>query len=459
MATNGNTGYTNGIAGLKFEHTPMAEIDQIHAELTAAFESGIMYPLEKRRHELAGMARMLSENAERWSAAITADVHKPLYQSALHEVTALYPALTAIEELDEWAKPLVPKVSDRFQSYNPVLYKVPKGVVLLITPWNYPVWLTLANVISALAAGNCAVVKPSELAPTVSALMFELAPKYLDPKVVRFVNGGVKETTRLLELKFDHIFYTGNGVVGRIIAAAAAKTLTPVTLELGGKSPVVIDPENFDPLLVARRILFGKLNNAGQTCVAPDYILCPESVLPALLEGMGKVMKEFFPDTDGDAYKHKDYGRIVNERHFNRVQSLIERSHGKVIFGEKRSDPATYAVAPVVIQTDGNDSLMGEELFAPVYPLIPVKDVDDAIKFINSRDHPLALYVFTQSAEVKQKYGRSVGKFGFDEFTHFRASIDVPAAAESQFALRYPPYTLDKMSIVDSIVKPSIPEV
>ncbi|KZO93257.1 aldehyde dehydrogenase [Calocera viscosa TUFC12733] len=492
MASNGYTNAVNGHSGVQFEHTSMKDVDKIHAELTESFDTGIMYPLEKRKHELAGMARMLSENADRWKEAITADVHKPDFQALLHEISIVHAAISAINDLDEWAKPLVPTVSDRYHSYKPVLYKVPKGVILLITPWNYPIALTLGNVISALAAGNCVVVKPSELAPTVSALMAELGPKYLDSKVVRFINGGVKETTRLLELKFAHIFYTGNGAVGRIVAAAAAKSLTPVTLELGGKSPVVVDPENFDPLLVARRILWGKLNNAGQTCVSPDYILCPESIQPALLEAMGQAMKEFFPDTNGVAFKHKDFGRIVNERHFQRVQSLIDRSHGEVVFGEKKSDPATYSVAPLVIKTDGNDSLMGEELFAPVFPLISVKDVDDAIKFINSRDHPLALYVFTQSPEVKQKfiartrsgslvfndtweqlsvevplggfgesgYGQSVGRFGFDQFTHFRPSIDVPMEAEESLWLRYPPYTPAKMAIANKVAKPkNIPDI
>ncbi|EJT97620.1 ALDH-like protein, partial [Dacryopinax primogenitus] len=378
----------------------MEDIPKIHAGLVDSFDSGIMYPIAKRKRELAALARMLSENEDRWAAAITADVHKPHYQSLLYEVVIVNSALAVIDQLDEWTQPVVPKVSDHFRSYNPVLYPTPKGVILLIAPWNYPVTLTLYNVISVLAAGNCVIIKPSELAPTVAALMAELVPKYLDPAVARVVNGGVKETTRLLELRFDHIFYTGNGTVGRIVAAAAARHLTPLTLELGGKSPVVIDTNDFDPLLVARRILWGKLMNAGQTCVAPDYILCPESAQPALLEAMGLVLKEFFPDTNGQPFHHKDFGRLVNERHFNRVQKLIERSHGEAVFGKKQSDPTTYAVHPLVIKTDGEDSLMSEELFAPVLPLISIKDTDDAIKFINARDHPLALYVFTQSQEV-----------------------------------------------------------
>ncbi|KZO93256.1 aldehyde dehydrogenase [Calocera viscosa TUFC12733] len=491
MASNGKLNGTNGHAALPEWHsTPLEEIPKIHKDLIASFRTGIMWPLAKRKQQLAAMARMMTEQGDLWAKAIYADLGKPEFQANLFEIGIAHQAVRAIADLDEWTAPLKPDVHERHAEWNPTVYKIPKGVVLIISPWNYPLTLTMQPLVSALAAGNCAVIKPSELAPHVSALMAELVPKYFDPGVVRLVNGGVKETTRLLELKFDHIFYTGNGAVGRIIAQAAARHLTPITLELGGKSPVVIEPEGLDFKLVAKRILNGKLANAGQTCVAPDYILCPEAAQKPLMEAMTAAMGDFFHETDGKALHSPHYGRIVNARHFQRVQNLVEKSTGKVVFGEKQTDPERYAMEPIVIKTDGEDDLMKEEIFGPVFPLITVKDVDEAINFIEDRDHPLSLYVFTKSEETKQKFisrtrsgglvfndtmeqlavglqfggigesgmGYTVGKAGYDQFTHYRGSVDVPYEHEEAVSLRYPPYTKEKIDLAKIIARPAVPE-
>ncbi|KZT58840.1 aldehyde dehydrogenase [Calocera cornea HHB12733] len=494
MATNGkvNGNGANGHAALPEWHsTPLAEIPKLHADLDASFRSGIMWPLAKRKQELAAMARMMTENAELWARAIYADLGKPEFQANLYEIGVSHQALTAIAQLDEWAAPAKPAVPERHAKWSPTVYKVPKGVVLIISPWNYPLTLTIQPLIAALAAGNCALIKPSELAPHFSALLADLVPKYFDPGVVRLVNGGVEETTRLLELKWDHIFYTGNGAVGRIIARAAAQHLTPITLELGGKSPVVIDPTGLDLDIVAKRILHGKLPNAGQTCVAPDYILCPEASQKPLMAAFTKTMEEWFHETGGKALRSPHYGRIVNERHFRRVQGLVERSKGEVVFGEKQTDPERYAIEPIAIKTDGEDDLMKEEIFGPVFPLITIKDVDDAINFIESRDHPLSLYVFTKNEETKQKFiartrsgglvfndtmdqmgiglpfggvgesgmGYSVGRAGYEQFTHLRASVDVPDNDEEAVSFRYPPYTEEKVNLAKVLSRPEVPEV
>ncbi|EJT97619.1 aldehyde dehydrogenase [Dacryopinax primogenitus] len=494
MASAGTNG-TNGVSGHAplpaYKETPIDEIPQIHADLVKSFRTAIMWPLAKRKEQLAAMANMMKENADAWSRAIYADLGKPELQAQLFEIAISNQAVNAIHELEEWTAPIKPDVHERHSEWQPTVYKIPFGVVLIISPWNYPLTLTMQPLVAALAAGNCVVLKPSELAPNVSALMAELVPKYFDPRVVRLVNGGVKETTRLLELKWDRIFYTGNGTVGRIIAQAAAKHLTPVTLELGGKSPVVIDPEGLDFTLVAKRILHGKLANAGQTCVAPDYILCPEASQKPLMQAMTAAMSEFFEETGGKALNNRHYGRIVNKRHFKRIKNLVDKSKGEVVFGEKQTDPERYAMEPLVIKTTGDDDLMGEEIFGPVFPLITIKDVDDAINFIEDRDHPLSLYVFTKSEETKQKFvsrtrsggivfndtmeqlavglpfggigesgmGYTVGRAGFESMMHLRASVDIPYEHEEAVSLRYPPYTQEKVDIARMIAQPHVPEV
>jgi len=335
----------------------------------------------------------------------------------------------------------------------------------------------------AIAAGNAAVLKPSEVVPHCSALLAELVPLYLDNELFKVVNGAVPETTKLLELKWDHILYTGNGRVGRIVAAAAAKHLTPVTLELGGKSPCVVDP-NANMMLTARRILWGKFSNAGQTCVAPDYVLIPKEGHAALIEAFRAVYKEFYPDDPRGSI-----ARLVSRNHFNRVSKLLAASKGEVILGGDTDETDKYIAPTVVDNVTGDDSLMTEEIFGPVLPIIQVESVDEAIKFINARDHPLVIYTWGQNSKFHTKvfdntrsggaianevlvhsameilpfggvgesgYGAHRGKYTFDTFTHHRSTMDVPGWMDWILKNRYPPYTTAKESFISKFTFPTL---
>jgi acyl-CoA reductase-like NAD-dependent aldehyde dehydrogenase len=335
----------------------------------------------------------------------------------------------------------------------------------------------------AIAAGCPAVVKFSEVVPASAALMQELFPKYLDPKVVRFVNGGIPQTTALLEKRWGHIFYTGNGIVGRIVATAAAKTLTPCTLELGGKSPTIIDPE-FDLKIAARRILWGKIQNSGQLCVAPDYVLTTKECEPKLVEAFKEVLAEFYPQ---GAQASEAYSRMANNRHYKRVETTLQNTKGKVVIGGNRDEQDKFIEPTIVTDVGKDDILMQDELFAPVIPIITVKDMDEAIEYINDGENPLALYLFTTNPELKQKvidytlsgnvvindtlqqiaapdlpfggvgesgYGLSYGRFIYDGFTHLRTVVDVPPEAEPFFGFRYPPYTAEKADMLKAAMAP-----
>lgn len=285
----------------------------------------------------------------------------------------------------------------------------PLGVVLVIAPWNYPAQLLLAPMLGALAAGNAVVVKPSELAPATSAFVARRLPEYLDTDAVAVVEGGIPETTALLAERFDHIFYTGNGTVGRIVMTAAAQHLTPVTLELGGKSPAFVD-RDADLSVVADRLARGKFLNAGQTCVAPDYVLTDPETARALEPVLAKAVEGLYGT---DAATSTEYGRIVNERHFDRLSGLLDS--GRVVVGGG-SDRATKYIAPTVLaDVDPDSPVMGEEIFGPVLPIVTVPGLDEAVEFINDRDKPLALYVFTESDVTRERLAAetSSGGLGF----------------------------------------------
>ena len=296
--------------------------------------------------------------------------------------------------LSRWTKPK--RVGGMRLLGRSQIVQDPLGVVLIISPWNYPVQLLFSPLVGALAAGNAVVLKPSEVTPHTSAVLAKHVPDYLDTEAVALVEGAVEETTALLAERFDHIFYTGNGTVGRIVMEAAAKHLTPVTLELGGKSPCIVD-DDVDVETTARRIAWGKFMNAGQTCVAPDYLLVHEDREEALVEALGKAIREFYGD---DPRESADFGRIVNGRHQQRVARFLK--DGDVVVGGQTDESQNY-VAPTLLRNVSPDSdAMREEIFGPVLPILKVKDVAEAIRFVNEREKPLALYVFSNDERVQQ---------------------------------------------------------
>jgi aldehyde dehydrogenase (NAD+) len=267
-------------------YTPLEEIEKAHRELRKGFESGKLKSIAYRKYQLLQLGYLVQDNAKRFEEALASDLGRPALEAKFLEIGAtIGEAKTCYDNVEKWAKPESPPFSLNFTPMRPVIRKEAKGVVLIISPFNYPLWLTLSPAAGAIAAGNAICLKPSEQSPAVSSLLAELIPKYLDNDLIRVVNGGIPESTKILELQWDHILYTGGYRVAKIVSAAAAKHLTPVSLELGGKSPVVIDP-GCDLQMAARRILWGKFVNAGQTCVAPDYVLVPRDFQDKFIEAL-----------------------------------------------------------------------------------------------------------------------------------------------------------------------------
>jgi len=469
------------------QYTPLEDINKLHATLRAGHNSGKLRSIEYRKYQLLQLAYLVKDNAKRFEEALTADLGRPVLETYFFEINSTIGDIKAIHSsVEKWAKPTKPPFSLNFAAMRPVIYKEAKGIVLIISPFNYPLWLSVPPLAGAIAAGNSVLLKPSESTAAVSALFAELIPKYMDPDVLAVVNGAIPETTRLLELPWDHILYTGNGRVGKIVATAAAKHLTPVTLELGGKSPVIIDP-NCDLETAARRILWGKVVNAGQTCVAPDYILVPRSFQDKFIDALIAQYKQFYPDGQ---IKDDQFSNLVSPGAFRRVKGLLDATKGQIVIGGETIEEKKYIAPTIVKDVTAEDALMSEEIFGPVLPIVPIADIDEAITFINERDHPLALYVFSRDDEIKKKvfrntksgaavanetvihcavdglpfggvgpsgYGAHTGKYTFDIFTHLRSSIDPPSWVDKILGFRFPPYTSKKLKTAETALGVSLP--
>ncbi|QQM45804.1 aldehyde dehydrogenase family protein [Streptomyces liliifuscus] len=390
--------------------TPEQPVDVV-ARLRATFRTGRTKPVVWRTTQLRRLRELLTTHGEDLAAALHADLGKSSTEAFRTEINFVVREIDhTLEHLDDWLRPESAPVpahlgedATAWTQYDPL------GVVLVIAPWNYPAQLLLAPMVGALAAGNAVVVKPSELAPATSAFLARFLPEYLDTDAVAVVEGGIPETTALLAERFDHIFYTGNGTVGRIVMTAAAQHLTPVTLELGGKSPAFVD-RDADLSVVADRLARGKFLNAGQTCVAPDYVLTDPETARALEPALVKAVEDLY---GSDASTSTEYGRIINERHFDRLSGLL--GSGRVVVGGG-SDRATKYIAPTVLaDVDPDSPVMGEEIFGPVLPIVTVPGLDEALEFINDRDKPLALYVFTESDVTRERLAAetSSGGLGF----------------------------------------------
>jgi aldehyde dehydrogenase (NAD+) len=444
------------------------------ADLEATFETEHTMSRQWRVRQLEALERMMVECEQELLEALAADLGK-------HALEAWSTEISYVADSAKYCRRNLKKWMKRRRVSTPLLGKPgkswlepePLGVVLIIGAWNYPLQLTLAGAAAAIAAGNCVVIKPSELAPATSEITARLVPKYLDPECVKVVEGSVAETTALLELPWDHILYTGGGHVGRIVMAAAAKHLTPVTLELGGKSPCVVMPDA-DLLTTARRIVWGKYTNAGQTCIAPDYVLVDEATEQKLVPLLQQAVTEMF----GDDPQHSDsYGRIVNERHFERVARLIDSGH--VAIGGQ-TDKASRYIAPTVLTGVEPDSpVMQEEIFGPVLPLVRIDSLEEAIHFIRAADKPLAAYIFTKNEDSEKRFielvsccnmcindammfmtvhelpfggvgpsgmGNYSGEYGFRTFSHMKAVMR--RGWWPDFDLRYAPYTEKKFRML-----------
>uniref|UniRef100_A0A8B9K5S8 Aldehyde dehydrogenase n=1 Tax=Astyanax mexicanus TaxID=7994 RepID=A0A8B9K5S8_ASTMX len=438
-----------------------------------AFQTGRSKPLDYRIQQLKKLKCFIAEKQKEITDALKKDLNKSENGTKFYELLGLEGEINlAISKLSEWASPR--PVDKNLLTISDEVYVLPEplGVVLIIGAWNYPFAVTFQPLVGAIAAGNAAVIKPSEVSAHTAKVM-ELLPLYLDPEMYPVVTGGVPETQELLKQRFDYIFYTGNSTVGKLIMEAAAQHLTPVTLELGGKSPCYID-KNCDLAVACRRITWGKYVNCGQTCIAPDYILCEPSIQDKVVEEIRKCIKEFYTD---DPKTFTDYGRIINQRHFKRIMALLDGS--KVAIGGENDESQCY-IAPTVLRDVTPDSkVMQEEIFGPVLPIIPVNGLNEAIQFINEREKPLALYVFSSSNKVINQMiketssgglvandclihftlsdlpfggvgnsgmGHYHGKYTFDQLSHLRGCLIKKLNMERVNQMRYPPHSDRKLN-------------
>eukprot|EP00755_Sulcionema_specki_P006384 Sspe_Gene.35307::Locus_17115_Transcript_1_1_Confidence_1.000_Length_1573::g.35307::m.35307/K00128/ALDH; aldehyde dehydrogenase (NAD+) len=440
---------TKGLAGVRdgAGEAEMPDYSDLLGDLRANFRAGRTRELAWRKEQLHKVKTMMLENKEAITEAVRADHGGPKFRGMI-EIACVEEVNHALANVAEWMKPVHVKT----KGAKAEIRMEPKGVILLIAPWNYPISLVMAPLAAMIAAGNCVVIKPSEVSPNSAECIRQLVTKYMDPGCVRVVLGGVPETKGLLKQRWDHILYTGNGAIGREVMRAAAEHLTPVTLELGGKSPVIID-ETASVKEAVKRITMGKWLNCGQTCIAPDYVVVHRDQAEAVIQGLAGAVKQMF------AKGSSDYGRVISERHVHRLLHLLRTTKGKVVTGgadqvdvKKRFVPPTIIVSPSLA-----DPVMQEEIFGPILPIIPVSSTSDALKVISEVcATPLALYMFSEDKEAVQHVldrtrsggvsinttidhyntpllpfggigesgiGAYHGRYGFEEFTHRRAVL------------------------------------
>lgn len=357
---------------------------------------------DKRIKRLDSLKKLLQENEAYFYDALNMDLGKSSFESYLTEIALLYEEIKEAKScLREWMAPR--KVGSPlavFPCRSEVTFRA-LGTVLIISPWNYPLQLTFCPLIGALAAGNNVVLKPSEVTPHVSGLIAELVPKYFDCYEVSVVEGGVEETSVLLAQNFAHIFFTGSTAVGKIIMQKAAQNLTPVTLELGGKSPCLIFEEK-DFELAVKRVIWGKFMNAGQTCVAPDYVLLPKGKFEHFLGLAKKWIKEFYGH---DLMTSSEYGKIVNHKHFDRLEGLLDKESPEL---RMSSDHKTRHFGPVIMRADAQSSVMQDEIFGPILPIIEVENFNEAIDFVQQRSSPLCAYLFSSKRQEQAFFKKQV---------------------------------------------------
>ncbi|XP_014779289.1 aldehyde dehydrogenase family 3 member A2 [Octopus bimaculoides] len=454
------------------------------AGLRKSFQQGITKPYEWRRSQLLALLKLIDENYSDITAALKDDLNKSEFESRLMEVdTTRNEIVYHLNNLSEWMKPTHVKKT-LINSLDTCMIKPePYGVALVLGAWNYPLYIAITPVIGAISAGNCVLLKPSEISECTSNLLSKLIPNYLDDRCIKVMMGGIPETTELLKECFDYIFYTGSTSVGKIIMSAAATHLTPVTLELGGKSPVYVD-KTCDIPTVANRIMWGKCANSGQTCIAPDFVICSPDLQQSLVEALKNSVTKFFGT---DVSKSEHYCRIINNQHFLRLKKLLEGQ--KPAFGGDMNEADKFIAPTVLTDIKPTDQVMESEIFGPILPILPMENVQAAIDYINSRPKPLALYIFSNDSKVVNKFlsetssggvcvndtlmhialetlpfggvgksgmGAYHGKFSFDTFSHMKSIMWKSQALESINDLRYPPYTEKNMAWLRRLSKKSV---
>ncbi|MEO0942172.1 MAG: aldehyde dehydrogenase [Cyanobacteria bacterium J06642_12] len=451
-------------------------IPDVVARQRQFFSTGQTKSLEFRLEQLECLKQAIIDRQEDILAAAKADLGRPAFE-AYFEIATLAEVNKALKDLTRWMRPEKVKLGiDQFPG-SAWRQPEPLGVVLIIGPWNYPFQLMMSPLVGAIAAGNCAVLKPSEHAPHTSKVVADIVNAAFEPDYVAVFEGEVDTSQQLLKEKFDHIFFTGGTEVGRIIMQEAAKTLTPVTLELGGKSPCIVDADvKLD--VAARRIAWGKFINAGQTCIAPDYILVDRRIQDAFIGQMRTTIAEFFGDNPEQS---SDFGRIIHDRHFDRLVQFL--SDAQVAIGGDNDRDRRYIAPTVLNNVSWDDAVMQEEIFGPILPVLVYDSLDEAISKINSRPKPLALYVFSSSSDVQERVLNSTssggacindtvmhvgvdtlpfggvgdsgigayhGKFTFDTFSHYKSVLKKGLWLDLKW--RYAPYTEAGLKQIRKIV-------
>lgn len=452
------------------------------AALGASAAQGLARPVAARVTELEALRRGIRSRRRDLQRALAADLGKSATESSVTEIGPVLAEIqTAVKNLRSWTRPERFSPGALLAPARGSIVREPLGTALIIAPWNYPVNLTLSPLVAAIAGGNTVLLKPSELAPATSHVIRSLIEEHLDPAWVRVVEGAVEETTHLLAERFDIIFYTGNATVGRIVARAAAEHLTPTVLELGGKSPVFVD-EGTDLATAARRIVWGKFTNAGQTCVAPDYLMATPATLEALVPELREAVREMY---GRNPMRSADYGRIVSERHFDRLRSLVDDDLA-VVGGTAGADRRQRYLAPTILAGASWDHpVMAEEIFGPILPLLPVEGPAEAIARINAGEKPLTAYVFSPSHEVEERFAEQTssgslalgltlahlgttampfggvgesghgayhGKAGFEAFTHAKPIVRKPLRPDTLRTI-YPPYRAPRRRILGRLFR------
>ncbi|HEX5145200.1 MAG TPA: aldehyde dehydrogenase family protein [Mycobacterium sp.] len=445
---------------------PHADIPSLVAGLRKTYASGRTRPVQWRRAQLNALERLMTENEAKIATALEEDLGRKPFEAWLADIAStVAEAADAAKNVEKWTKRKHRLLEKSQLPGRAWIEYEPYGTVLIIGAWNFPFALTLGPLVGALAAGNTVALKPSELASASSAVMAELVPRYLDPDAVVVIEGDGAVSQQLIAQGFDKLCFTGGTEIGRRVYEAAAPHLTPVTLELGGKSPVIVAADA-DIEVAAKRIAWTKLINSGQICIAPDYVLADRSVSDRLVTEIRKAIEHFRSEDTGGM-------RIVNERHFNRLTTALSATKGNVAVGGG-SDAAGLKIEPtVVVDPDPSEPLMTDEIFGPILPILTVGNLDEAISFVNSRPKPLAAYLFTKAKAVRERVIRDVpaggmlvnhlifqfataklpfggvgpsgmgayhGRFGFEEFSHRKSVLTKPTRPDLG-AMIYPPYT------------------
>tara|TARA_R110002126_G_scaffold13356_2_gene58089 strand:+ start:9130 stop:10503 length:1374 start_codon:yes stop_codon:yes gene_type:complete len=443
------------------------------------FQTGVTKDISCRIEQLKKLKQILVDNEQLLIEEVHKDFQKSAFETYVTEIGLVTTDINyAIKNVESWSKqqsvstPLV-----NFPSKNFIITE-PYGSALIIAPWNYPILLALQPLVGAIAAGNTAILKPSELTPNTSSLLEKLISENFDEEFLKVILGGVEESSALVKMDFDYIFFTGSTRVGKIIMRDAAERLTPLTLELGGKSPCIID-KTANLEVSAKRVAWGKFVNAGQTCVAPDYLLVEHSVKAEFLDHVKTAINQLYGD---DPKESPDFPRIINDAHFDRLAALL--SDGETVIGGE-SDKHTRYIAPTILNNVTlDDPIMQDEIFGPILPVLEYESVEDCIQIINARPRPLALYVFTSDQALEDHilstisfgggavndtiaqlgnhhlsfggvgasgFGSYHGKSSFDCFSHKKSVMKKPFWPD--FPIRYAPYDDIKLGLVKKVLK------